>query len=69
MSSLRHRLPVAFVGLLFLSVAGVARAQTPMVFPNTISTIAGGGTTPASGGACATGSSLTATDALGDGCL
>ncbi len=69
MSSLRHRLPAVFLSFLFLSVAGVARAQTPVVLPNTISTIAGGGTTPGTvGAACAAGSPFTTTDTLGDGC-
>jgi pectin methylesterase-like acyl-CoA thioesterase len=49
-------------------LASSANAQAPIAFPNTISTVAGGGTTPASGAACAAGSAYTATDAYGDGC-
>lgn len=45
-----------------------ASAQAPVALPNTISTFAGGGTLPANGAACATGSAYTATDAYGDGC-
>ena len=44
--------------------------QAPIALPNTVSTVGGGATSPLTVGAvCSTGSSLTATDTLGDGCL
>jgi streptogramin lyase len=46
-----------------------ARAQAPYLIPYTISTAAGGGTAPATGAVCAGGTTLTAEDTLGDGCL
>ena len=57
---------VAALGLVALSQ--LAWGQTPVVFPNTISTVGGGGSLPANGAACSTSSSYTATDAFGDGC-
>ena len=56
-----------------LAMAGVAAgfaalAQTPVVLPNSISTLAGGGSTTTASSPCVTGSPYTATDAFGDGC-
>lgn len=42
--------------------------QAPIALPNTITTLAGGASSVTSGAACATDSSLTALDSLGDGC-
>jgi len=57
------------IACLGLALAPATHAQTPIVFPNTISTVAGGAAAnPAKGAACATGSPFTASDALGDGC-
>jgi pectin methylesterase-like acyl-CoA thioesterase len=50
-------------------VIPAAAAQSPIILPNTISTVAGGAAAnPANGAACAVGSPYTATDAFGDGC-
>ena len=72
--SLASRLALKMTRALFagavVTVAASASAQAPIAFPSTITTVAGGATgNPASGAACATGSPLKATDALGDGCL
>ena len=48
--------------------AGSSAQQAPIALPNTITSLAGGATGVASGAACVTDASLTATDALGDGC-
>ena len=62
-------LRVALPAVCALAAASFAGAQTPVVFPNTISTVAGGASAnPTKGAACAPGSPFTATDALGDGC-
>jgi hypothetical protein len=50
------------------ALSAITLAQTPIAFPNTITTVAGGGTTPAKNTACATGSPFTSTDAFGNGC-
>jgi pectin methylesterase-like acyl-CoA thioesterase len=50
------------------ATASRAHSQTPIIFPNSIGTVAGGGTTPAKNAACSAGSPFTATDAYGDGC-
>jgi hypothetical protein len=43
--------------------------QAPIALPNTVSTVGGGVTTAFTAGSpCGAGTSLTATDALGDGC-
>src|SRR5271154_30306 len=48
---------------------GAGAQQAPIALPNTVSTVGGGATSAlAVGAACSTGSSLTATDTLGDGC-
>ncbi len=68
-SSLRVRLRAAIAVVCLLASASFVRAQTPVVFPNTTSTVAGGAlANPIKGAACAAGSPFTATDALGDGC-
>ena len=52
-----------------LVLASSVYAQAQTVYPNTVSTVAGGAAAnPAKGAVCATGSPFTATDALGDGC-
>lgn len=66
---MRRRSGIVFAGLCLAAGASAMLAQTPVVFPNTISTVAGGASVnPTKGAACATGSPFTATDALGDGC-
>jgi pectin methylesterase-like acyl-CoA thioesterase/sugar lactone lactonase YvrE len=65
----RKARPATVLALLCTAaLSAITLAQTPIVFPNTISTVAGGGITPANGSPCATGSPLKATDAFGDGC-
>jgi len=57
------------VTCLGLMVAFSAHVRAQIVYPNTISTVAGGASAnPTKGAACAVGSPFTATDALGDGC-
>jgi pectin methylesterase-like acyl-CoA thioesterase len=66
-SKVRPRIAVAVACL--VAIASLAHAQAPVVFPNTISTVAGGASVnPTKGAACAPGSPFTATDAFGDGC-
>jgi hypothetical protein len=61
--------PAAVLALFVASVLSVTTlAQTPIVFPNTISTVAGGGTAPTKSAACSPGSPYTSLDAYGDGC-
>ncbi len=56
--------------LALLPALASANSQTPYPLPYTVTTIGGGASsTPGTGVACATGSPLTSTDALGDGCL
>jgi sugar lactone lactonase YvrE len=45
-----------------------AQAQAPYLLPYTIGVVAGGGTAPTVGAACAGATTFTAEDALGDGC-
>ena len=67
------RLRTAFgLAALLLAVPTFAQAQkaAPQLLPYTTTAIAGGATTsPASGTACGGGTTLTSTDAFGDGCL
>lgn len=59
---------IFLAGACLIAPLWFAHAQAPIAFPNTISTVAGGGVTPAKNAACAAGSLFTATDAFGDGC-
>ena len=58
------------LGLASLLLAGAAAAQTPVLLPNTITSIAGvsSGITYAAGSPCPTNPQFTATDAFGNGC-
>ena len=71
--------PFTVVALAGLSLSAIAQTAPPQLLPYTVSVVAGGGTlgttygTPTKpfsiGQACVTGSSYTATDVVGDGCL
>src|ERR1700761_3016464 len=57
----------ALCALAFIATA--AHAQAPIALPNTITTVAGGGTSgTTANSACTTGSPYKATDGFGDGC-
>src|ERR1035437_1069015 len=60
---------VAGLALLAWSLGSTgAQAQAPYLLPYTIGVVAGGGTAPSIGAACAGTTTLTAEDVIGDGC-
>ncbi|MDR3745126.1 MAG: Ig-like domain repeat protein [Acidobacteriaceae bacterium] len=65
----RFSLFTASLVVLFWSFGSTgAQAQAPYLLPYTIGVVAGGGTAPTVGAACAGATTFTAEDALGDGC-